>query len=148
MREKLLNKIIKDEETGCWNYTGSLRKNTGYGQFYANNKNLLAHRVAYEVLVGPIPEGMLVCHTCNNKKCCNPEHLKIGTHQENIQDAHRDGLCTYKNAKKTHCPTGHPYDEVNTKIYRNMRYCRQCERDRYIKGTSVSKLPVRPSHQP
>lgn len=52
---------------------------------------------------GPIHAGLFVCHSCNNKKCINPNHLYLATNQKNIQDAYRDGLCHPSNAKKTHC---------------------------------------------
>ena len=74
----------------CWDWEGSLR-GKGYGGFRQNNKMYIASRVSYELYKNPIPEGLLVCHTCNNPKCVNPNHLYLGTYQENTQQAVKEG---------------------------------------------------------
>lgn len=71
----------------CWTWTAS-KMNSGYGQFSIAGTMRQAHRAAYELLVGPIPQGMLILHDCDNKLCVNPAHLRIGTHSENIKDAY------------------------------------------------------------
>lgn len=71
----------------CWLWKGATRNN--YGAFRGNNETLYAHRVAYEYLIGPIPEGLELDHICVNKHCCNPAHLEAVTHQENMQ-RHQD----------------------------------------------------------
>lgn len=71
----------------CWIWTASIRnKGRGYGQFCLNGKMVRAHRVAYELEHGPIPQGMHVCHTCDNESCVRPSHLFLGTHTDNMQD--------------------------------------------------------------
>lgn len=72
-------------ERGCWEWAGS-RFSNGYGQVSVNNSPTGAHRLAYRTWVGPIPEGMVVRHKCDNKPCMNPEHLELGTTQDNIND--------------------------------------------------------------
>jgi hypothetical protein len=62
-----------------------------YGQFVMNGKSMLAHRASYELFVGPIPEGMLVLHTCDLPLCVKPQHLWLGTQAENMRDAIRKG---------------------------------------------------------
>jgi len=89
--EKIKESVVIDETTGCWNWTLS-KDNAGYGrlkvQMGARDKFRMTstHRRAYEVFVGDIPKGMCVCHKCDNPSCCNPEHLFIGTHKDNMQD--------------------------------------------------------------
>ncbi len=73
-------------ETGCWEWAGNTFHSFGYGQLRILGKGREAHTVAYEVWRGEIPEGMLVRHTCDNPPCINPEHLILGTHQDNHDD--------------------------------------------------------------
>ena len=70
----------------CWNWIASLHSN-GYGQFYFEGTPRRAHRIAWELTNGPIPIGSLVCHHCDNKRCVRPDHLYLGNHRTNIQDA-------------------------------------------------------------
>lgn len=84
-------------ETGptdaCWKWRGGLA-NTGYGCFSLYGKPLIASRVAYQLCHGPIPEGLLVRHACDNPPCCNPWHLSTGTHLDNAKDRQMRGRQT------------------------------------------------------
>ena len=82
--ERLRDKLIATPG-GCLEYQG-VRNSDGYGQIKVDGKMLLAHRVAYELAHGPIPSGLCVCHRCDNPSCCNPDHLFLGTHNENVKD--------------------------------------------------------------
>lgn len=75
---------------GCWDWT-STKDVHGYGRLMIKAKPVLAHRISWEVNCGPIPEGLHVLHRCDNPSCSNPEHLFLGTHQENVDDKMRKG---------------------------------------------------------
>lgn len=80
-----------DEFTGCWEVISHKPKPHGYVQVKREGKNLLAHRMMYAALIGPIPEGLLICHSCDNRKCVNPEHLFLGSYKDNTQDMMKKG---------------------------------------------------------
>lgn len=78
----------------CWSWLGSVR-GKGYGQFGIEANHIEdAHRVAYRLAYGPIPEGVLVCHKCDNPNCVRPDHLFLGSHRDNLLDASKKGRLT------------------------------------------------------
>lgn len=94
--EMKVNKDVSpNSPNGCWTWTAGKNK-SGYGMMTINNMRLYAHRVSYTLYKGPIPEGLLVCHLCNNRSCVNPEHLEIGTHWDNKQDSIKAGTDYWK----------------------------------------------------
>lgn len=127
--ERFEEKVEPVTESGCHIWMGCCTPK-GYGQFRADGKTALAHRIAYELYRGPIPEGMCACHTCDNPSCVNPEHLSLGTPKDNTHDMLRKGRYRNGNTDKTHCPQGHEYTPENTYIYTGKRYCRACDRNR------------------
>ena len=90
MEARFRARIGEKDEKGCMLWTMSKDKN-GYGQVAVAGKVLKTHRLAYELVNGAIPTGMCVRHKCDNPPCCNPEHLEVGTHAENMRDKKERG---------------------------------------------------------
>lgn len=86
-----LNGKLRESESGCWEWAGQSMK-AGYGRIDLKNypdwpqSVVLVHRVVYQLCVGPVPDGMVVCHRCDNPPCCRPDHLFLGTNSDNIAD--------------------------------------------------------------
>lgn len=77
---------LKESAAGCLEWTGPVDPGNGYGQVGYKGKTWRTHRLAYTLAHGPIPQGAHVLHACDNRRCCNPEHLRLGTHEENMRD--------------------------------------------------------------
>jgi len=86
---------LRPNAQGCLEYTMARDKN-GYGLFNYKNKLRKTHRFAYELKHGAIPRGMYVCHTCDNPPCCNPDHLFLGTQQDNMKDRKQKNRTNWK----------------------------------------------------
>lgn len=87
---RLMNGFRKNKDTMCWEWQGTKYPN-GYGWLKVFGQNTLAHRFSYELHNGPIPDGMEIMHSCDVKHCINPDHLRAGTHQENMKEAQERG---------------------------------------------------------
>lgn len=88
VHERLLSKLdIIDQ---CWNWTGS-KNEAGYGMIKIGERMMLAHRAMYETYRGAIPDNLVIRHKCDNRACCNPNHLEVGTRQDNMRDVDERG---------------------------------------------------------
>lgn len=109
----------------CWLWTGA-EDGRGYGRIRVEGVYRKVHRFAYEALVGPIPEGLVIDHDCNNRMCVNPNHLKPMTDYQNVLRSPN------YSANRTHCPHGHPYSATNTFERMGSRHCLTCRRARAV----------------
>jgi hypothetical protein len=116
-----------DKTETCWLWKGKKIKG-GYGQLTRAGRFVYAHRYAYEMAHGPIPEGRQVDHLCRNRLCVNPAHLEVVSQQENIRRGHAGKATGARSRARTHCGKGHPFDERNTRWYKGERCCRECAR--------------------
>lgn len=100
---KFWSKVQKTET--CWLWGGTVNPITGYGYIIVdrrkNRKNISVHRLSYELHKGKIPKGLCVCHTCDNRRCVNPDHLWLGSVGDNIKDAVRKER--HARGERIHC---------------------------------------------
>lgn len=142
--ERFWPKVDKTES--CWLWTANIRN--GYGMSQSRDNTVrMAHRLAYEELVGEIPKGKELdhlCHTwdksclggyeCPHRRCVNPDHLEPVTHLVNGRRGRAGVVSAARQRAKTHCKFGHPFDEKNTKYTSaGARVCRRCDADRHNK---------------
>ena len=127
-------KVDRPSMWACWNWTASCFKSSGYGQFSTREnvrRSRVAHRIAYELVLGDVPDGLVLDHLCRNRRCCNPAHLEPVTTRTNLL---RGFGASGVNARKTHCKWGHEFTPENTYIDKKngARQCRACfkRRDR------------------
>lgn len=127
-----------EKTSGCWEWRGG-RKPEGYGVFSTGGRAggmVRAHRAAYWLLVGPIPEGLFLDHLCRNPGCVNPAHLEPVTHAENVAR----GDAGQHQARKTHCKHGHEFTPANTIWRGHLRQCRACNNERNRRQRAKQRL--------
>lgn len=130
------DRIMPEPNSGCWLWIGHISV-LGYGVTWTRDssratgwKRQSAHRCAYELFVGPIPEGMELDHLCRVRSCVNPAHLQPVTHTVNVRRGKAAEVNGGRQRAKTHCAWGHEYTPENTRwaSSRPHRSCRTCER--------------------
>lgn len=133
LADRFWPKVRRGAPDDCWTWLGA-RLTKGYGLIgvAGDMRGRLAHRVSWEIHNAPIPDGLLVCHHCDNPSCVNPAHLFLGSHSDNLKDMSRKGRHRImnrpaENRAKTACKHGHPFTPENTMwIERNGRHARRC----------------------
>lgn len=133
-KKRLLSKVVKTDS--CWLWDGALNSK-GYGSMGFLKKGWLAHRLSYTAFKGPIPDGLLVCHSCDVPSCVNPDHLWLGTTRDNQRDSESKGRAGWQNGepsqtRRTHCRRGHDYSVVGVYVQikngKANRDCMECRR--------------------
>lgn len=147
-KEKFLNKVSPEPNTGCWLWTGACNAR-GYGTFSFNNKSWLAHRWGYMIFQGPIPPDVECDHLCRQPACVNPTHIELVSHQVNVARGVTGEYLGAIERAKTHCPKGHLYEESN--IYRrpdapHSRGCRTCRQEANVARGKRLKNKCRSGH--
>ena len=137
--ERFFSKVSKTET--CWIWTAA-HNGIGYGRIRIGGRSgrlLYAHRLSYELVNGAIPEGLVIDHLCKNPSCVNPSHLDAVPQKINAQRGDAGKHMKIYNGLKTHCPSGHAYDDDNTHHSPSgRRHCRACARLRSrVKRASV-----------
>ena len=132
--DRFWEKVNKNTESGCWEWTSALVRG-GYGGFATHfpsegRKNNRAHRFAWTLVNGQIPDGLWVLHKCDNRICVNPDHLFLGDSKDNMLDCAAKGrVCTIARSNQTHCKHGHELSGDNLRIDKHgHRVCITCYR--------------------
>jgi hypothetical protein len=111
----------------CYEWMGSIQ-GAGYGTKWHDGRVMLTHRIAWEERNGPIPKGMLLCHTCDNRRCVRLDHMFLGTDLDNSRDKWSKGRGRTGNMGVTHCKRGHEFTAENTYRQGDKRSCRICRK--------------------
>lgn len=125
--QRLWDKVYVSPD--CWEWFGPVHTK-GYGLLKVDGATRLAHRLSYEMLVGPIPEGLVIDHLCRVTHCVNPDHLEAVTQRENIRRGVNPAAASMS---KEHCTAGHEFTPENTYVppkRPNRRQCKACQRSR------------------
>lgn len=139
--EELLLKATPEPNTGCWLWKEG-DNGRGYGRVCRGNRMHQAHRVFYELLQGPIPDGYDLDHKCRVTFCVNPAHLEPVPHRVNVRRGITGEVAGTRQRSKTHCPRGHPYSGSNLFVERyGARKCKTCRKAQEIARRPYKRRP-------
>jgi hypothetical protein len=134
--EKLLNSISVNEKTGCWEWNRKYKKSNRYPKITVGKyKAQTIHRFMYEHCNGKIPDGLIICHKCDNVICCNPEHLFAGTHRDNAIDMVSKNRRRYTDKRYLKLN-----DEMVLAIFKDKRMGKEIAKAYGVDATVVSKI--------
>mgnify|MGYP000103149498 CR=1 FL=1 len=140
IEQAFFEKFYKDDGSGCWQWIASIGSH-GYGQISTRSgPPALAHRYSYELFVGEIPEGSVVCHKCDNRKCVNPEHLFVGTQRDNIMDMIKKNRARYSSQRGEKNPSAKLSAKQALEIFRSDKRGADLAREYGVTPTMISKI--------
>lgn len=131
-----------DKSGDCWIWKAYCNKR-GYGQFGHFDKVLKAHRVAYEITYGKVPNNLEVCHHCDNPSCVNPKHLFLGTHSDNMQDESRKGRCYLQKHPELRQGEKHPLAKLTEQQVIEIRQSKGFTQEQLAKKYGVCRWMIR-----
>jgi len=135
---RLMTRVRLGTADECWEWTGPLYN--GYGRVKGKKRDEMVHRVAYELLVGPVPNGLQLDHLCRNRGCVNPAHLEPVTNRVNVL---RGVSPIARQARQTHCKRGHRLEAPTAYVSRGRRICRTCH-NLYRRAQWAARHAVQP----
>ena len=136
VKERFWSKVaLTADPSRCWEWQAATLKK-GYGTVTVQRKSFLAHRFSWFLHHGTHPDpNLFVIHSCDNRKCVNPSHLREGTHLDNMRDMVLRNRSSHYWAERSHCMRGHEYNEQNSYIYYwktlRRRVCKACHIIKY-----------------